>query len=221
VRHAFRRLFLVTLIFVVPAIAQAGPPLLCFPMSTDAQSLPWGSGPGWKTPKPGYDLAALTGDTLALLGPKTPVLARMETLRRAAIYASADQKVAARLVESLRARAGRVQDSTSDPLAQFDLGYFVETVRQARHGLASFKADLPEDGYALVRAALARRGPDPAMEYAAALITTSPSQRALSDRHLRAALDGARPGSELARTIAAHTPIWGERIEHARTAAAR
>lgn len=90
-----------------------------------------------------------------------------------------------------------------------------------RHGLASFTPHPPEDGYALVRAALARRGTDPAMEYAAALITSTPSLRAVSDRHLRAALDGATAGSELARTIAAHTPMWGDRIERAQATASR
>jgi hypothetical protein len=207
---------------MVPALAEAGPPLLCFPMSTEAPSLPWGNGPGWKAPKPGYDLAGLTGDTLALLGPQTPVLARMETLRRAAIYASANEGTMGRLIAALRARAGRPQDpASSDPLALFDLGYFIETVRQTRHGLASFKPDPPEDGYVLVRAALARRGTDPAMEYAAALITAAPAMRAVSEGHLRAALHGATAGSALARTIASHQPMWGDRLERVRATASR
>jgi hypothetical protein len=221
VTNGIRNFLVVSLLVLVPAIAQAGPPLLCFPMSIDAPSLPWGTGPGWKIPQPGYDLARLTDDTLALLGPGTPVLVRMETLRRAAIYASSDPKAMTRLIEALRTRAGRPEDPKTDALALFDLGYFVETARQARHGLASFNTDPPEDGYALVRAALARRGTDPAMEYAAALVTTQPTLRAVSDRHLRAALDGALPGSDLAATISAHKPMWGDRIGTARANASR
>lgn len=217
----FRTSLVVSLFLLVPALAHAGPPLLCFPMSIDAPSLPWGTGHGWKHPQPGYDLARLTDDTVGLLAPRTPVLVRMETLRRAAIYASVDPASMTRLLEALRVKAGRPEDPKSDPLALFDLGYFVETVRQTRHGIASFNPTPPEDGYALVRAALARRGTDPAMEYAAALLTTPPAMRATCDRHLRAALDGATAGSDLARTIAAHKELWGDRVQTARATASR
>ncbi len=220
-RHGTRALFAAALVVIVPALAQAGPPLLCFPLSSDAPSLPWSTGNGWKTPKPDYDIARLSDDTLALLTPETPVLARMETIRRAVIYASADEQVARRLLDALRARAGRADDPKANPLALFDLGYAVETMRQAEHGLARFKASPAEDGYALVRAALARRGSDPAMEYAAALISVSPQTRSASDRHLRAAVGGAAPGSPLAKTIEAHRPLWGERLEAAQATASR
>src|SRR5262245_50874940 len=73
-------------VFQQPAIA--GPPLICHPIETgDAKSLPWGSSADWRAAKPDYDLNRLVEDTLALLTPETPVLARMETLRRATIYA--------------------------------------------------------------------------------------------------------------------------------------
>lgn len=220
-RNHTRSLLAVAIVVLVPALAQAGPPLLCFPMSIDSPSLPWGDGPGWKTPKAGYDVARLTEDTLALLGPSAPVIARMETLRRAVIYASSDAVVANRLFDALRARAGRPEDPGSNPLALFDLGYAVETMRQAKHGLARFAFDPPEDGYALVRAALSRRGKDAQMEYAAALITTTPTMRAVCDRHLRAALAGAPAGSPLAKTIDGHRPMWGERLVTVRASASR
>ena len=220
-RKRTRSLLAAALVVLVPSLAQAGPPLLCFPMSIDSQSLPWGDGPGWKTPKAGYDVARLTEDTLALLGPRTPVIARMETLRRAVIYASSDAAAATRLFDALRARAGRPDDPKSDPLALFDLGYAVETLRQAEHGLAKFKVNPPEDGYALVRTALSRRGKDAEMEYAAALITTTPTMKAVCDRHLRAALEGAPGGSPLAKTIDAHKPMWGERLVTVRASASR
>jgi hypothetical protein len=216
-----RTLIAVSLLALTPAVALAGPPLLCFPQSIDAPSLPWGTGSGWKTPQPGYDLARLTGDTLALLGPRTPVLVRMETLRRAVIYGSSDAKAAAGLLDALRTRAGRPDDPGTDPLALFDLGYFVETSRQAQHGLAEFFPSPPEDGYALIRKAIGGRAPDPAMEYAAALVTNNPASRAVCDKHLRAAVEGAPAGSDLARTISAHREMWGNRLESARASASR
>jgi len=213
----------VSLLALLPAAAQAGPPLLCFPMAIGtARSLAWGSGSGWNAPRPEYDRARLAEDTLALLGPQTPVLVRMETLRRAAIYASSDDAAAKRLFDALRGRARHASGAKADPLAQFDLGYAVEAYRQARHGLDRLlSADPPEDGYALVRQALAARGSDAAMEYAAALLTCDRARRALSDRHLEAALAGAPEGSDLARTLAAHRALWGDRIESLRAAAAR
>src|SRR4051812_30816082 len=53
----------------------AGPPLLCFPFETGAaKTLPMKSG-DWKAVDPKYDVSQLTGDTLALLTPSTPVVA--------------------------------------------------------------------------------------------------------------------------------------------------
>jgi hypothetical protein len=210
-------------LLALPAVAQAGPPLVCFPMAIgDARSLAWGSGSGWNAPRPDYDRSRLAENALALLGPQTPVLVRMETLRRAAIYASGDAAAARRLFEALRARAGRASSGKADPLAQFDLGYAVEAYRQTRPMAGRpLSVDPPEDGYVLVRQALLARGPDPEMEYAAALMTCDRARRDLSDKHLQAAAAGAREGSDLARTLAAHRPLWGDRLPAVRAAAAR
>ena len=77
------RLSLLGLIVVaslaVASPAFAGPPLLCFPFETGgAASLPMKSG-DWKGVDVKYDVSRLTEDTLALLTPATPVVARMET----------------------------------------------------------------------------------------------------------------------------------------------
>jgi hypothetical protein len=217
------RILVASLLTLLPAAAQAGPPLVCFPMSIgEARSLAWGSGSGWNTPRPDYDRARLAEDTVSLLGPATPVLVRMETLRRAAIYASADAAAAKRLFEALRGRAARATGGKTDPLAQFDLGYAVEAYRQTRPmSDRPPSAEPPEDGYALVRQALEARGGDAEMAYAAALITCDRGRRAVSDEHLRAAVAGAQEGSDLARTLAAHQPLWGDRIQGFRAAAAR
>ena len=72
--------------------AHAGTPLICFPYNIGAaKSLP-GSDGDWKGVNPNYDRTHLIRDTLALLAPDTPVIVRMETLRRAAIYATAGMR---------------------------------------------------------------------------------------------------------------------------------
>src|SRR6185503_4586596 len=88
----------------VPALA--GPPLLCHPFEIGtARSLPWDGTSSWWEGKPDYNLQNLVADTEAILTPSTPVIVRMETLRRAALYASLDSKVAANLLTSLTSRA--------------------------------------------------------------------------------------------------------------------
>ena len=72
---------------LVSSPALAGPPLVCFPFEIgNAGTLPMGAN-GWRSIDPTYDVTRLVDDTLALLRPETPVLVRMETLRRATIYA--------------------------------------------------------------------------------------------------------------------------------------
>jgi hypothetical protein len=223
-KNATRHAVLASLLAVVPALAHAGPPLLCFPMQTGgAPSLPWG-GTGWNAPRAEYDRSRLAGDTIALLAPDAPVLARMETLRRAVLYANGDAAAAKALFTALRSR---VHDAPS-ALAQFDLGYALEAARQVRSvpgrslGLADpFAACAPdEDGYALVKAALSAR-PDPEIAYAAALVGASRPSRADSDAQLQRAVAGARPGSPLALTLAAHQALWGDRLASHRPAAVR
>lgn len=111
-------------------VALGGPPLICHRIEIgNAKSLPWSGGDGWNGIVANYDRAKLTADTLALLTPDAPLPLRMETLRRAALYAVSDQ----RLTEEIALRlAARVLDSdAANAMAWFDAGYYVETVRQA------------------------------------------------------------------------------------------
>ena len=89
--HPFSRLAIsiVAVLFVFTNFAQAGPPLICHPNEIgQAKSLPWVD---WThSGSTDYDLKNLTRDTLAILDSNTPVLVRMETLRRATIYARQD-----------------------------------------------------------------------------------------------------------------------------------
>ena len=218
------RTALVSLLALFPVAAPAGPPLVCFPMAIgNARSLAWAPGSGWKGALPDYDRAKLTADTLSLLGPETGVLARMETLRRAVIYAATDEAGASGLFAGLRKRAAGGPSGKAGPLAEFDLGYAVAAWGEARHVThGAFAVVAPgEDGYALVRRALAARGPDPEMEYAAALMTLGLSSRGPSDEHLQVAVRGATPGSPLAATIAAHHDLWDGRAEALRANAGR
>src|SRR5882672_3899519 len=90
-------LALAAAIFVArPALA--GPPLICFPFEIGtAKSLPIGTG-GWHAIDNRYDTSHLVDDTLALLTPKTSIVTRMETLRRATLYAAKDPRIAATLL---------------------------------------------------------------------------------------------------------------------------
>jgi hypothetical protein len=125
-------LALVFALWVTAAPALAGPPLVCGAIDIGtAQSLPWSSAPGWNGALASYDLAHLGDDTVSLLTPQTPVTVRRETLRRAAVYAARQTGLAEALAVRLIARATTADDAGTGPVAWFDAGYFVETIRQA------------------------------------------------------------------------------------------
>jgi len=89
--HAFSRLTIsiVAVLLGFTTLAQAGPPLICHPIEIgQAKSLPWVEFN--QRGRTDYDLKNLSRDTLAILDSHTPVLVRMETLRRATIYARHD-----------------------------------------------------------------------------------------------------------------------------------
>ncbi|MGQ0737325.1 MAG: hypothetical protein ACT4QD_27225 [Acidobacteriota bacterium] len=197
------------LFFAVPTRSVAGPPLICQPFQTgSAAVLPWGDGPGWNTPDHGYRLEDLTTDVIALLSPKAPVIARMENLRRATIYAARDARVAGALLSAVLARVPSPESTgLPDPAALFDAGYLIETYHQAatlNHGSIgqalrhSGRWSAKLDGYALIARAMALTEANAEMEFAASLIKTG----AASDVHRRRALARAQPGSLLAMNLA-------------------
>lgn len=191
-------------------VAQAGPTLVCWPFDIGgARSLPWG-GSGWRDAQSGYDLNRLPADTLALLIPDAPVLVRMETLRRAAIYAQKDPLVAKELFSRLEDRAGAAKSSDkSDPLALFDWGYFTEAYRQAAMmGHSTMELGKKVNGNELVQRALALRGPDAQMEFAAALVASVAGQRDAANQHLAKAAAAAADGSLLAKNLVTHCHLF-------------
>jgi hypothetical protein len=205
---------LVTLAALAAAApALAGPPLLCHPFDTGgAKSLPWDHNNGsWNGARADYALNRLVADTEALLTPSTPVIARMETMRRAGIYASRDPKVAAQLFTTLSARteaAGR--EDKAGALAYLDAAYFVEAIRQLSQmsksgefgdrGPALRAIVQGTDGYALASKALSLRPGEPALEFAAALISID-RHRDAYPRHAEKARAGAAQDTLLARNI--------------------
>src|SRR5882757_1320083 len=180
---------LIAALLCLATVAQAGPPLICHTIEIgQAKSLPWISH-NWN-PSGGeiYDTKNLVRDTLEILAPDTPVLVRMETLRRATLYARKDPAAAKELLARLHSRATSADSSGHpDALAWFDVGYLTETYKQwigqnLPHMTDGMRMDSNPaaglDGYALVKKALAMRntalhGDDPQMEFAAALITLS------------------------------------------------
>jgi hypothetical protein len=198
-------------------VAQAGPPLICHAIEIgQAKSLPWVSHSWNLSGDENYDTKNLVKDTLEILGPDTPVLVRMETLRRATLYARKDPLAAKELLARLHARATSAESAGHpDALAWFDAGYLAETYKQwigqkLPHMTDGMRIDpnpaAGVDGYSMVRKAIALRGPalhgdDPQMELAAALITLSGPQEA-HRQHAQKAIAGAKADALLAQNLA-------------------
>jgi hypothetical protein len=200
------------LMTAVPALA--GPPLLCHPFDiATARSLPWSDTRSWLSASDTYRTQSLVTDVEALLVPSTPVLVRMETLRRAAIYATRDPEAAARLFTALdrKAREGELT-GRSRALALLDAAYYTEALRQAsqldreprfRSGAEALRAIVRDvDGYVLAAKGLALGGDDPAFQFEAALIALG--------RHA----DAYPLHAEKARAGVARDALLARNIEH-------
>ena len=200
-------------------VAQAGPPLICHAFEIgQAKSLPL-AGNSWNlSGSEKYDKKNLVTDTLEILQPDTPVLVRMETLRRATLYAREDPLAAKALLAKLHARATSAESAGHpDALAWFDAGYLVETYKQwigqnLPHMTDGMRLDSNPaagvDGYAWVKKAIALRGAalhgdDAQMEFAAALITLS-GPREEHAQHAQKAIAGGKGDPLLAQNLATH-----------------
>jgi len=163
--------------------AFAGPLLVCHGYDIgDARSLPWSEDYVWSSSKPAYDLTRLVGETDALLTPAAPIVVRMETLRRAALYASHDRAIAIQLRDRLLARveASR-QDGQASTVALVDAAYLLATFHQIALMApdADFRARAAnvsgltnrENAQMLIEQAVRQQPENPAIEFAAALVT--------------------------------------------------
>ena len=189
----------------------AGPPLLCFPFETGgAKSLPMGNA-NWQDIDRNYDTSRLVDDTVALLTPATPVVARMETIRRATIYAAKHPQTASELLATLQARAAISNSAAAS--AVFDFGYLVETYKQATFMFsAPVKGLNGINGYQLVLKASALQN-DPAMEFGAAVIAQGSADAALRSEyrdHLQRAIAGAKKDALLNASVTKHFGATGE-----------
>ena len=203
---------LVAALLSFATVAQAGPPLICHTIEIgQAKSLPWISHSWNLSGGENYDTKNLVKDTLDILKPDTPVLVRMETLRRATLYTRKDPVAAKELLARLHARATFAESAGKpDALAWFDAGYLAETYKQwigqnLPHMTDGMRMDANPasrvDGYALVKKAIALRGDDAEMEFAAALITLS-GPREEHVKHAQKAIAGGKTDALLAQNLA-------------------
>ena len=204
-------LFGLATLVALPRVSEAGPPLICHPFAIGTEAvLPWGTGQGWNTPDRKYDVQRLTADVLRLLTPKAPVIARMENMRRATIYAAQDPRIANELLSAVLARAlVSVSTAAPDPHALFDAGYLLESYKQAvtlhRYSMLApaagdrwtLRSEPAGDGYAMVVRAMALLPSSPDMEFAASLM----KEGASSAEHRRRAAASAKAGSLLAQNL--------------------
>jgi len=191
-------------VFATPALA--GPPLICHPFDVESGKLiAWGTGPGWNTPDRSYDIKKLVADTNAVLTPDSPILTRMENMRRATIYAMRDPVLAQELLKTVVARA---LATNRDSQAWFDAGYLIESYKQAVHLREDRKPELHAwtavdetirvDGYNWVKKAMAMAGTSAEMEFAASLMT----QGSVASAHRAKAIAAAPKNSRLAKNLA-------------------
>ena len=211
-RSSLRGALLATALLFSSA-AFAGPPLLCHPFDTGgAASLPWGK--GWNAADRGYDTTRLQADTLGLLATGTPVIARMESLRRAAIYASVSGANVRGIASALDARVAAAKTQQSKAAALFDAGYFAETLQDIQRlqgydmpgigkvDVAALRSVLARgDGSLRIAEALRLRGDDASMRFAAALVSAADERKGDYNAHARLARAGVTADALLARNI--------------------
>jgi hypothetical protein len=197
------------LALAIPAFA--GAPFLLTPFDIGfAKTLPWGNSRNSLGISEGYDIHRVVADTEALLGPSMPTLVRMETLRRAVVYASRDRKVADELVAFVIGRVTRLEaPGPPEPIALFDAGFVVEALNELQQFAAGSKVfwgvdrDIvgltrPYDGRALLEQSAALRPNDTSIQFALALVV--PQSQA--EMYLRRARVGARDDALLANNLA-------------------
>jgi hypothetical protein len=191
---------LMAIVLTCAAPLFAGPPLICHAIEIGhAQTLPWVD-LNYHKGDSSYNLQNLAKDTLAILDSSPAVLVRMETLRRATLYARQDPRTAKELLTRLRARATEAPEDARGALAWFDFGYLAESYNQWI-GKNEPNPAVGVDGYGWVKRAIQQRGDDPEMEFAAALITLTSTTGDHRD-HVQKAKAGGKTDALLAQNLA-------------------
>jgi len=173
----------------------------------ETKSLPWKDAAVWDATMPGYDAGRAAAETLEILSPGTPVLARMETMRRAIVYSRVDPGVAYQILAALDRRVQEAQVSgKADALAIFDLGYFFEACRQAAWLKTEWLGD--RNGYALVIQAsqfLGASFPERLeIQFAAGLILLEPKGQHPYYPHFKTVVKEAKEGTLLEKNLVTH-----------------
>ena len=201
-------LALVLLSLAIPAVA--GPPFVCHAFEIgSATSLPWKTG-DWLGTRNDYDITRVVADTEALLTPAMPTLVRMETLRRAVLYASRDRALAKQLIVALVARVHAAdQAGRMEALALFDAGYAIEAMHEIEE-MSRYASDLADrgqmlagltqslDGPSLLMKSAALRTDDASIAFALALISKTEDKQP----HLLKARAAAKQDQLLASNMA-------------------
>ncbi len=220
-------------IFLAAEFSYAGPPLICHPFEIgDAKSIPW-DGKNWRDVKRDYDLNRLVPDVLAILETDAPVLVRMETMRRAAIYSVwsqldrevpikvNDNKIAQSLFDKIIARSkvaeARGFKTKADQLALFDAGYIVETFKYI-YPMDKPNIATPYDGYNMVDNASRLMNKPGDIEFALAVILKNhKGQATIQEQHLKnAVMNNMAEGSLLARNLINHFTERGTNLSQLR-----
>jgi hypothetical protein len=175
-----------------------------------AASLPWWSSTNFIGISDDYDFHRVVADTEGLLATPMPTIVRMETLRRATVYASRDRRVAEQLVAFVSGRITSVQrPGYPDAMALFDAGYVIEVLKELEQfapGSKIFWArdraivglTRPYDSRALIAQSAALRPNDGAIQLALALLLPAND----AEPHLRRAQASAANDELLANNLA-------------------
>src|SRR6266404_6160182 len=136
---------LVAALLCFAVVAHAGPPLICHTIEIgQAKSLPWISHNWNLSGGENYDTKNLVRETLEILAPDTPVLVRMETLRRATLYARKDPVAGvdgyAMVKKALALRTSDPQMEFAGALITFS-GPSAEHREHAQRAIAGAKTD--------------------------------------------------------------------------------
>ena len=204
----------------------AGPPLICHPFEIgEAKSIAW-DGKQWRDVKKDYDLNQLVPDVMAILETDAPVLVRMETMRRAAVYAvwslrdakvgfdPKGERAAIALLDKILARKNAAEvrgfKTKADKLALFDAGYLLETYKYIGFEEIAKNPVLSAESLAWVEKANNALACPGEIELALAIILQNhQGTTAAQDKHLKNAVGKAAEGSLLAKNIVSHFPDKG------------
>jgi len=193
-------------VLTLAAPALAGPPFTCHAFEIgSAKSLPWGTQTDWHGMRADYDVHRVVADTEALLTPSTPTLVRMETLRRASLYASRDRAVAEQLIAAVMSRV-HTADQAGQPIALFDAGYVIEALSEIEETDIREKAAAARvltgltysyEARPLLEKSAALRPGDASIQFALGLISRRPE----SEAHFRKARAAAGVDTLLASNL--------------------